>query len=271
MTHEVNSFEKEVLERSKTVPVLVDFWAPWCAPCRALGPVLERLAGQANGRWELVKVNTEEHQDLAALFEIASIPAVKLFADGKVADEFVGALPEREIRRFLEKALPSPSAGQLAEAKKLLDEGSATRAAELLEKVLAADSGNIEARVLLAQTLLSTEPQRVRAVLEPVGSDSDFSEKANALRTLAELAALADHPAAAPEAKVRERYLEGAAAVKSGNFGRALDAFIDVLGRNKEYLNGGAKEACKAIFQLLGMRHPLVESSFRAFSSALHS
>ncbi len=271
MNHEVNNFEKEVLERSKTVPVLVDFWAPWCAPCRALGPVLERLAAQANGRWELVKVNTEEHQDLAAFFEIASIPAVKFFVDGKVADEFFGALPEREISRFLEKALPSPSAGQLAEAKRLLDEGSGTRAAELLGEIVATDPENLEARVLLAQAVLGTEPQRITALLEAVGPDSDFSERASALRTLAGLAELADHPAAAPEAKVRERYLEGAAAVKSGNFGRALDAFIDVLGRNKEYQNGGAKEACKAIFQLLGMRHPLVERSFRAFSSALHS
>jgi len=91
--------------------------------------VLERMAAQANGRWELVKVNTEEHQDLAAAFNIASIPAVKLFIDGEVEDEFVGALPEREIRRFLEKAIPSPNANQLVEARRLLSEGANTAAA----------------------------------------------------------------------------------------------------------------------------------------------
>lgn len=85
-----------------------------------LGPVLEHMATQAAGRWELVKVNTEEHQDLAAAHNIASIPAVKLFVNGKVEDEFVGALPEREIRRVIKKALPSPSAKQLAEAQQLL-------------------------------------------------------------------------------------------------------------------------------------------------------
>jgi putative thioredoxin len=271
MSYEVQDFEKQVLQRSNQIPVLVDFWAPWCGPCRTLGPVLERMATQAGGLWELVKINTEEHQDLAAAFNIASIPAVKLFVKGKVADEFVGALPEREIRRFLEKALPSPSASQLAEAQRLLNEAANGAAVKLLEPVVNGEPGNFEARVLLAQALLSTDPARITTLLEPVVPDSEFSERADAIRTLARLAQLAKDPAALPEANVRDKYLAGAAALRSGNFGLALEAFIEVLERNKQYENGGAKEACRAIFQLLGMRHPLVERSFRAFSSALHS
>jgi putative thioredoxin len=270
MSHEVQAFEKQVLQRSKEIPVLVDFWAPWCGPCRTLGPVLERIAAQAAGRWELVKINTEEQPDLAAAFNLASIPAVKLFVDGKVADEFVGALPEREIRRFLEKALPSPSAKQLAEAQRLLKEAANGTAVTLLEPIVSREPGNVEARVLLAQALLGTAPERTVTLLEPVAPDSEFSDRAAALRTLARLAQLAKDPAALPAAKVRDRYLAGAAAVSSGNFELALEAFIEVLERNKQYENGGAKEACKAIFQLVGMRHPLVERSFRAFSSALH-
>ena len=100
---------------------------------------------------------------------------------------------------------------------------------------------------------------------------SEFSERADALCTLARLAHLAKDLTALPEANVRDNYLAGAATVSSGNFGPALEAFIQVLERNKQYDNGGAKEACKAIFQLLGLRHPLVERYFRAFSSALHS
>jgi putative thioredoxin len=271
MSYEVKDFEGQVTDRSRQVPVLVDFWAPWCGPCRTLGPVLERLAAQADGRWELVKVNVDEHQDLAAAFNISSIPAVKLFVNGEAVDEFVGALPEREIRRFLEKALPSPSAGQLAEAERLLKEGRNGAAAELLESLVAREPGNLAARTLLAQALLTTAPERIPALLEPVGPESELADKAGALRTLGRLAHLARQPAALPEARVRERYLAGAAAVRSGDFESALPAFIDVLERDKAYDNAGAKEACKAIFQLLGTQHPLVQRFFRAFSSALHA
>jgi len=271
MSYEVQNFETQVVERSEQVPVLVDFWAPWCGPCRTLGPILERLAAQTGGRWELMKVNTEEHQDLAAAFNIASIPAVKLFVNGRVADEFVGALPEREIRRWLDRALPSPSAGQLKEAERLLTEGANTAAAELLEPIVAAEPGNFEARVLLAQALLTSATERIQPVLEPVGPDSEMADKASALRTLARLAQLPGRQTELPEGKVRDRYLSGATAVRSGDFTAALEAFIKVLEQDKGYDNGGAEEACKSIFQLLGTHHPLTERFLRPVSSTLHS
>jgi putative thioredoxin len=229
------------------------------------------MASQAKGRWELVKVNTEENQELAAAFNISSIPAVKLFVNGEVVDDFVGALSEREIRRFLEKTLPSPNAGQLAEAQRLLAAGSSAQAAEILEPIVNSNPGDFGARVLLAQALLSSAPERIKALLEPVGPDSELADRATALRTLARLALLAREPAGLPDARVRERYLSGAVGVQSGNFAEALPAFIEVLERDKAYDNGGAKEACKAIFQLLGTRHPLTERFFRSFSSAVHS
>jgi len=271
MSYEVEDFEAQVVRRSQTVPVLVDFWAPWCGPCRTLGPVLQQLADQANGRWELVKVNTEEQPELAAQFNITSIPAVKLFVKGEVADEFVGALPEREIRRFLEKALPSPSAHQLVEAQRLMNEGLNDEAARLLETVVGNEPDNLEARTMLAQTLLSTAPERMVDLLEPVGAESELGDKAAALRVLARTALMAQHPEALPQAKVRDQYLAGVRAVRSGDFGAALAAFIEVLGRDKQYADGGAKAACRAIFVVLGPRHPLVESSSRAYSSAVHS
>jgi putative thioredoxin len=271
MNHEVRDFEMQVLQRSTHIPVLVDFWAPWCGPCRTLGPVLERMAEQASGRWELVKVNTEENQELAAAFNIASIPAVKLFVNGEVRDEFVGALPEREIRRFLDKALPSPNAQPLTEAKRFLNEGAHSTAAKLLASIVDNEPGNFEARVLLAQAHLTLSPEQIPALLQPVTPDSEFADRANAIRTLARLAQLPDQPGILPADKIREKYLAAAHALRFGDFGKALDALIEVLERSKDYDNGGAKEACKAIFQLLGMRHPLVERSFRAFSSALHA
>ena len=100
-------FQTEVLDKSHDKPVVVDFWAPWCAPCRALGPTLEALARESGGRWRLVKINTDRHPDLMRRFGIRGIPAVKLFVDGAVAAQFTGALPEAEVRLWLGAHLPA--------------------------------------------------------------------------------------------------------------------------------------------------------------------
>ena len=100
-------FQTEVLDKSQQKPVLVDFWAPWCGPCRALSPTLDALAKESGGRWRLVKINTDAHSALAQRFGVRGIPAVKLFVDGAVAAEFTGALPEPEVRRWLGAHLPA--------------------------------------------------------------------------------------------------------------------------------------------------------------------
>ncbi len=106
MNHEVSEFSADVLERSRTAPVLVDFWAPWCGPCRSLKPVLEKLAGEARDRWSLVTINVDHHPELAAQFGIRGIPNVKLFHQTKVAAEFSGAMPEGSVRAWLDANLP---------------------------------------------------------------------------------------------------------------------------------------------------------------------
>ena len=111
--YDTDNFEVDVIDRSREKPVLVDFWAAWCGPCRVIGPVLERLADDNGDDWELRKLDTEKYPAVARRFRITSIPAVKLFVDGEVKDEFVGALPEQMIVQWLKKALPSKFREQL--------------------------------------------------------------------------------------------------------------------------------------------------------------
>src|ERR671929_35507 len=121
------SFERAVLQESRRRPVVVDFWADWCQPCRLIGPVLERLATQAGGEWLLAKLDVDAHQRLAAAFRIQSIPAVKAFRDGRVVDEFIGAIPEQSIRQFVAGLVPT-------EADRLVAEGEAAERAGLLDQ-----------------------------------------------------------------------------------------------------------------------------------------
>jgi putative thioredoxin len=155
---DVNSaqFETQVLERSKLGPVVVDFWAPWCGPCRTLGPVLERLEGEgknadgSGAKWTLVKINTDENQALSQRFQIQGIPAVKAFVDGKVVAEFVGAQPEAKVREWLNGFLPDPAATAAAAARKAAAEGDSAAASALYASALAHDPQNAEGLLHLA-------------------------------------------------------------------------------------------------------------------------
>ena len=126
------TFEREVLEASNQQPVVVDFWAAWCQPCRVIGPVLERLAAKPDAAWKLAKVDVDSNPQVSHAFRIQSIPAVKAFVDGQVVDEFVGAIPEQAIEQWLGGIVPGPEAGNLDEARRAASRGRYAEARELL-------------------------------------------------------------------------------------------------------------------------------------------
>ncbi|MEO0560398.1 MAG: tetratricopeptide repeat protein [Bacteroidota bacterium] len=259
-------FQTDVLDASRTTPIVVDFWAPWCGPCRVLGPTLDRLADASDGRWALVKVNTDEHPQLMQAFGIRGIPAVKLFVDGAVTAEFTGALPEPQVRRWLDEHLPSPARGHYDAGQAALASGDRDTARLELATALEADadaSWADDARLQLARLEVFDAPDRARDLVE-----DQLSMEADAIRQLAD--ALAQGPDALPEAPIRDRYADGLRALRAGDMDAALAAFIDVVQRDRAYQDDGARKLAVALFQTLGETDPVVQEHRPVFNRSLY-
>ena len=270
MTFDTDDFARDVIERSSTIPVLVDFWAAWCGPCRVLGPILEKLANEHEGEWALAKLDTEAHPQIAAQYGIRSIPNVKLFIDGQVSDEFVGALPEPRVVEWLGKAIPSRYRAQLAGARQLLSDHGAAQALEMLRPIVAAEPDNDEALVLLARAVLHSDPDEAGRSVESIQLGSRHFEEADGIKALVAMFARIDGPQSVPEDPVRDDYLRAMSKARSGDFEAALEAFIGVVRRNRYYDEDGARKACIAVFNLLGDDHEATKQFRSSLSSALY-
>ncbi len=267
---DTDNFEVEVIERSREKPVLVDFWAAWCGPCRVIGPVLERLADENGDDWELRKLDTEKHLAIARQFRITSIPAVKLFVDGEVKDEFVGALPEQVIADWLKKALPSKFREHLKRAEALLAERNFGEAHYLLSEVLTYDPDDQHGIVLMAQVELYSDPAKAAETADRIPLGSDRFETAEAIKALSRLFLLAATPEALDEAPVKPDYLEAVRLLGEGKTEAALEGLIDIIRRNRYYDDDGARKAVIAVFKLLGEDHETTRMYRNPFANALY-
>ena len=268
-----SNFAAAVLDESKDRPVVVDFWAPWCGPCRVLGPVIEKVAAEYGDEVLLTKLNTDENPRTATQYRIQGIPAVKAFVNGRVAAEFTGAVPEAQVRAFFQRITPSPAEKAAREAQELAKEDPAAAEARFRE-LLVSSPGNADAIVGLAELLMARgDTSDAEALLERAPTD----RRAKVLRHRMFLDAFAakhgaedlEGEAAANGRDPRARYRWGVMLAARGRYDEALDELLESVRLDRNFADGAARKAVLAVFDILGLDSDLTRDYQRRLSSVL--
>lgn len=266
------TFTDDVLARSHQKPVVVDFWAPWCGPCRTLGPVLEKLAQDPALDFVLAKINVDENSNIARQYRVQGIPAVKAFVNGEVAAEFVGAQPEPRVRQFIEKLIPDETEAILNQAKGLLAIHQWVEAEDVLNELRTAHPSQPKAGYHLARALLGqARGCEALPLLQGVrdGVELLSAERLMVLANyLCRVETAEDDEADLPP--LEALYNHSAVLLKRGNLEAALDGLLDVLRQDKRYRDGEARNVLLAIFELLGDGDELTQIYRRELAMVLY-
>jgi putative thioredoxin len=276
----LENFESNVIQESHSRPVLVDFWAGWCNPCQMLMPILAGLADEYQGRFLLAKVDTEDQRELAAQVGIRSLPTVQLFKDGQLVDQFMGALPEAEIRAFLEQHVGRESDKALREAQSLLEQGDVEAAQQLINSAEASDPDNPRVRLGLANLQAAQGHfDEAAAILDELPADLQEDEGVKALRSRMRFETLVhDAPPvdeleamiAADPANSRARHQLATRRAAEGDYEAALDHLLTLMRKDRGYGGDAARKDMLALFDMLGAEHELVARYRSRMFNALH-
>jgi putative thioredoxin len=277
------NFVKDVIEESRRQPVLVDFWAPWCGPCKQLTPVLEKAVRGAKGKAKLVKMNIDEHPAIPGQMGIQSIPAVIAFVNGQPVDGFMGALPESQVVGFLERLVKDRVGGEekdlLKTADAALAEGDTAGAADLYAKVLAQDSGNVHALAGLARCYVATgaieqakqtlalvpEAKRSEAPVAAARAALELAEQANSVGPIGEL----EQRLVANPADHQARFDLALALNAKGRRNESLDHLLEIVRRDRKWNEDGARKQLVQLFEAWGPTDEATVEGRRRLSSIL--
>lgn len=260
-------FEYEVIQYSRTKPVIVDFWAEWCVPCQTLGPLLEKLVENAEGRYRLAKVNVDDNPNLAIRYNVRNIPYVKGFRLGQVAAEFVGLVSQAEVETFLRELAPSPTDLLLSKGLGLLQSHRWADAEATLRKVIPEQPKSPAALLGLIKSLLAqNKVKEAQEIIKTFPSSREYAS-IEILRPLAE--ALLHTQPQPGNVDLEAIYLRALNLIKSGKFPAALDGLLELIRRDRAYRNGQPRKLVVALLEILGEGHEMTRQYRAELASVL--